>query len=164
MSGDRYRIVRVELDERSVLRRSPEVEQERAVAIADLLDANHFAPVGHGGGPYQLTLSIEEGRLVLDIAHEDGSPVDRLQLPLLPFRRIVRDYFTVCETYYDAIKHAGPSRIEAIDMGRRAVHNEGSTQLQQRIAERVEIDFDTARRLFTLVCVLHLRPTRGEEL
>ena len=164
MSDDRFRIVRVDLDERTVLRRSPEVEQERAVAIADLLDANRFVPVGHAGGPYRLTLSVEEGRLVLDIALADGGAVDRLQLPLLPFRRIVRDYFTVCETYYDAIKHAGPSRIEAIDMGRRAVHNDGSTQLQQRLAERVEIDFDTARRLFTLVCVLHLRPTRGEEL
>ena len=162
MTGGEFRLTKIDLDERSVLRRSPDVEHERAVAIVDLLDGNHFAPAGHPGGPYHLTLSIADNRLVLDIAHENGAVVDRLQLPLLPFRKIVRDYFTVCESYYEAIKKSGPSRIEALDMGRRALHNEGSTQLQSRLAERVEIDFDTARRLFTLICVLHIRPSRGE--
>ncbi len=164
MTEGPFRLVKIDLDERSVLRRSPDIEHERAVAIVDLLDGNHFAPAGHAGGPYHLTLSIAETRLVLDIAHENGAAVDRLQLPLLPFRKIVRDYFTVCESYYEAIKNAGPSRIEALDMGRRALHNEGSTQLQTRLAEKLEIDFDTARRLFTLICVLHIRPARGEGL
>ncbi|MFO0295652.1 MAG: UPF0262 family protein [Rhodospirillales bacterium] len=163
MSGDRDRILRIELDERTVLRRSPEVEHERAVAIADLLDANRFAPVGHSGGPYALTLSVEEGRLAFDIAPREGPPPPRLLLPLLPFRRVVRDYFVVCESYYDAIKHAGPGRIEAIDMARRALHDEGAEMLRARLADRVEVDGGTARRLFTLVCVLHMRPTRGEE-
>lgn len=162
MTERAFRLVKIELDEHSVVRRSADVEHERAVAIVDLLDGNHFAPAGHPGGPYHLTLSIADNRLVLDIAHEDGAAVDRLQLPLLPFRKIVRDYFTVCESYYEAIKTAGPGRIEALDMGRRAVHNEGSEQLRSRLAERIEIDFDTARRLFTLICVLHIRPSRGE--
>jgi uncharacterized protein (UPF0262 family) len=163
MSGERDRILRIELDERTVLRRSPEVEHERAVAIADLLDANRFAPVGHRGGPYALTLSVEEGRLAFDIAPQEGPPPPRLLLPLLPFRRVVRDYFVVCESYYDAIKHAGPGRIEAIDMARRALHDEGAEMLRARLSDRVEVDGGTARRLFTLVCVLHMRPTRGEE-
>ncbi|MBL8571811.1 MAG: UPF0262 family protein [Phreatobacter sp.] len=162
MTDGDFRIVHIELDERTVVRRSPDIEQERAVAIVDLLDDNRFVPVGDRGGPYKLLLSIADNRLVLDIARADGSEVDRLQLPLLPFRRIVRDYFMVCETYYDAIKHASPSRIEAIDMGRRALHNEGSNALQARLADRVEVDFETARRLFTLICVLHIRPTRGD--
>jgi uncharacterized protein (UPF0262 family) len=163
MAGDRDRILRIDLDERTVLRRSPEVEHERAVAIADLLDANRFAPIGTDGGPYALTLSIEDNRLAIDIAPQQGPAPARLLLHLLPFRRIVRDYFAVCESYYEAIKHAGPSRIEAIDMGRRALHDEGAHMLRERLADRVDVDAGTARRLFTLVCVLHMRPTRGEE-
>lgn len=162
MDGDPFRVARIELDERSFLRRSPDVEHERAVAIADLLDANRFVPAGHPGGPYALRLSIEENRLAIDVALAAGGEVDRLVLPLLPFRRIVRDYFAVCETYYEAIKHAGPGRIEAIDMGRRALHDEGAAMLRARLADRVEVDGQTARRLFTLVCVLHMRPSRGE--
>jgi uncharacterized protein (UPF0262 family) len=162
MEGDAFRVARIELDERSFLRRSPDVEHERAVAIADLLDANSFAPANHPGGPYALRLSIEENRLAIDVALAAGGDVDRLVLPLLPFRRIVRDYFAVCETYYEAIKHAGPGRIEAIDMGRRALHDEGAAMLRARLADRVEVDGQTARRLFTLVCVLHMRPSRGE--
>lgn len=162
MTDRAFRIVHIELDERTVIRRSPDIEQERAVAIVDLLDGNHFVPTGDAGGPYKLVLSISDNRLVLDIAREDGTAVDRLQVPLLPFRKIVRDYFTVCESYYEAIKHASPSRIEALDMGRRALHNEGSSALQARLSDRVAVDFETARRLFTLICVLHLRPTRGE--
>jgi uncharacterized protein (UPF0262 family) len=162
MEGDAFRVARIELDERSFLRRSPDVEHERAVAIADLLDANSFAPANHPGGPYALRLSIEENRLAIDVALAAGGDVDRLVLPLLPFRRVVRDYFAVCETYYEAIKHAGPGRIEAIDMGRRALHDEGAAMLRARLADRVEVDGQTARRLFTLVCVLHMRPSRGE--
>ena len=162
MEGDAFRVARIELDERSFLRRSPDVEHERAVAIADLLDANSFAPANHPGGPYALRLSIEENRLAIDVALAAGGDVDRLVLPLLPFRRIVRDYFAVCETYYEAIKHAGPGRIEAIDMGRRALHDEGAAMLRARLAGRVDVDGPTARRLFTLVCVLHMRPSRGE--
>jgi uncharacterized protein (UPF0262 family) len=154
----RKRIVQLTLDERSVLRRNPDVEHERAVAIFDLIEANHFAPRDHDGGPYDVALGIEDNRLVLSVSADGGTvPVDRIQLPLTGFRSIVRDYFMICESYYEAIKHASPSRIEAIDMGRRAVHNEGAELLRQRLAERVHVDFDTARRLFTLVCVLHLR-------
>ena len=163
MAGDPHRIARIDLDERTVLRRSPEIEHERLVAIADLLDENSFAPVGHADGPYDLTLSVEDNRLAIEIRSAAGAALERLLLPLLPFRRIVRDYYTVCESYYDAIKHAGPSRIEAIDMGRRALHDEGAAMLRARLADRVVVDSGTARRLFTLVCVLQMRPTRGEE-
>lgn len=151
------RIVSLNLDERSVLRRNPDVEHERAVAIFDLLEENSFSPVGHDGGPYSLTLAIEDNRLAFDIRDEAETPLDRVLLPLTGFRSVVRDYFMICESYYDAIKHASPSRLEAIDMGRRGVHNEGAELLRQRLAERVIVDLGTARRLFTLVCVLHLR-------
>jgi len=151
------RIVNLNLDERSVLRRNPDVEHERAVAIFDLLEENSFAPVGHDGGPYSLTLAIEDNRLAFDIRDENEAPLDRVLLPLTGFRSVVRDYFMICESYYDAIKHASPSRLEAIDMGRRGVHNEGAELLRQRLVEKVIVDMGTARRLFTLVCVLHLR-------
>jgi len=153
----RSRIARIELDERSVGRRGADVEHERAVAIVDLIESNSFAPVGDEGGPYNLRLGVEEGRLAFDISREDGAAVARVLLPLAAFRATIRDYFTICESYYDAIKHATPQRIETLDMGRRAVHDEGSTLLQERLAERVAIDHDTARRLFTLICVLHVR-------
>jgi len=151
------RIVRVTLDERTVVRRSPEVEHERAVAIFDLLEENVFAPVGHACGPYSLHLGIEENRLVIDIRTEAEEPLGRVALALSAFRRVVKDYFTVCESYYAAIKRASPAQIEAIDMGRRSLHNEGAELLRDRLADKVEIDLDTARRLFTLVCVLHIR-------
>lgn len=151
------RIVNLSLDERTVLRRNPDVEHERAVAIFDLLEENSFAPVDHDGGPYSLTLAIEDNRLAFDIRDETETALDRVLLPLTGFRSVVRDYFMICESYYDAIKHASPSRLEAIDMGRRGVHNEGAEILRQRLAEKVVVDLGTARRLFTLVCVLHLR-------
>lgn len=151
------RIVRVTLDERTVVRRSPEVEHERAVAIFDLLEENFFAPADHAGGPYSLHLGIEENRLVIDIRTEAEEPLGRVALALSGFRRVVKDYFTVCESYYAAIKRASPAQIEAIDMGRRSLHNEGAELLRDRLADKVEIDLDTARRLFTLVCVLHIR-------
>jgi uncharacterized protein (UPF0262 family) len=151
------RLIRVTLDDSTVIRRSPEVEHERAVAIYDLLEENSFRPLGDFCGPYHLRLSIAETRLQLDILDEADRPLDSVTLPLLPFRRVIRDYFAVCETYYEAIKTASPARIEAIDMGRRGLHNEGSELLIERLDGKIEIDFDTARRLFTLICVLHIR-------
>ncbi|MGF1609323.1 MAG: UPF0262 family protein [Kiloniellales bacterium] len=155
--ADKQRIVSIMLNERSVVRRNPDVDHERAVAIYDLLEENHFAPVGDYQGPYSLHLSIEENRLLFDIRSEDDGPLGKVIMPLSPFRRIVKDYFTVCESYFEAIKTASPSRIEAIDMGRRGLHNEGSSLLKERLDGKIAIDFDTARRLFTLICVLHIR-------
>jgi len=151
------RIARLDLDERTVLRRNPDVEHERSVAIFDLLEENRFSPVGHEGGPYHLRLGIADNSLVFDIRDVADQPVDRVTLSLASFRGIVKDYFMVCESYYAAIRQATPSQIEAIDMGRRGLHNEGSELLRERLSEKVEIDFDTARRLFTLICVLHIR-------
>jgi uncharacterized protein (UPF0262 family) len=140
-----------------VVRRSPEIEHERAVAIYDLIEENCFAPVGDECGPYSLFLAIEENRLVFDIRREDEAPVGKVMLALGPFRRVVKDYFTVCESYYAAIRNASPSQIEAIDMGRRGLHNEGADLLRERLVGKIETDSNTARRLFTLICVLHLR-------
>lgn len=151
------RIAKVTLDERTVVRRSPEVEHERAVAIFDLIEENHFAPIGDHGGPYSLHLGIEENRLVLDIRTEGDDPLGKVILALSPFRRVVKDYFTVCESYYHAIKRASPSQIEAIDMGRRGLHDEGAALLRERLAGKIDLDSNTARRLFTLICVLHIR-------
>jgi uncharacterized protein (UPF0262 family) len=151
------RIVQIHLDERSILKWSADVEHERRVAIFDLLDENHFAPVGDYGGPYVLRLSIEESRLVIGINDAEDKPLTRIVMPTTPFRRIVKDYFTICDSYYRAIRNATPSQIEAIDMGRRALHDEGATILRERLAGRVEVDVNTARRLFTLLCLLHIR-------
>tara|TARA_R110002110_G_scaffold30881_4_gene109244 strand:+ start:1454 stop:1984 length:531 start_codon:yes stop_codon:yes gene_type:complete len=155
--GATCRIVDLVLDERTVMRRSPDVEHERKVAIFDLLEENSFAPVGSDGGPYVLHLSIEENRLVFDIRLESGDLHGKMLLSLTPFRRIIKDYFMICESYYDAIKTAAPAQIEAIDMGRRGLHNEGSELLKERLAGKIGMDFDTARRLFTLICVLHIK-------
>ena len=151
------RIASVSLDERTVVRRSPEIEHERAVAIFDLIEENSFAPAGADDGPYNLHLSIEESRLILDIRSEVDLPIGKVMLALGPFRRVVKDYFTVCESYYAAIKTASPSQIEAIDMGRRSLHDEGAALLRERLTGKVDIDGNTARRLFTLICVLHIR-------
>lgn len=152
------RISVLNLDEKTVVRRSPEVEHERAVAIFDILEDNSFAPIGHDGGPYDLHLSIEDRqRLVLDIRHEDGGQVAKVTLSLTPFRRLVKDYFQICESYFDAIKRLSPSQIETIDMARRGLHNEGSEMLSERLGDKIEMDGPTARRLFTLICVLHIR-------
>jgi len=156
--SDAQRIVNITLDERSVVRRNADIQHERAVAIFDLLEENHFAPASGAEGPFHLKLSIEENRLVLDVCDEKGERhLEKLQLPLAPFRRLVKDYFLVCESYYNAIKRASPSQIEAIDMGRRGLHNEGAELLRERLADKVVLDANTARRLFTLVCVLHIR-------
>src|SRR6185437_185612 len=149
------RLVKVTLDEDSIGRSSPDIEHERAIAIYDLIEENSFAPVGHDGGPYALHLSMKDNRLVFDIRLADGEPVMAHLLSLSPFKRIVKDYFMICDSYYAAIRTATPDRIEAIDMGRRGVHDEGSRVLQERIKRKIKVDFDTARRLFTLICVLH---------
>ena len=160
MSDERKRLIRVTLDENSLVRRSPEVEHERAVAIYDLLEENSFAMVGHDGGPYAMHIGIQENRLHFDVRDEDDAPLERVVLPLSTFRNVIRDYFRVCEAYYEAIKTATPSRFEAIDMGRRSLHNEGAELLRARLARRITFDQDTERRLFTLICVLHVRDWR----
>jgi uncharacterized protein (UPF0262 family) len=148
-------LVKVSLDDTTMGAASRDIEHERAVAIYDLLEDNSFAPVGHDGGPYCLVLQVVENRLVFAIRTESGEPVIAHHLSLSPFRRLVKDYFLVCESYYQAIRAATPSHIEAIDMGRRALHNEGSELLRERLKDKVALDFDTARRLFTLLTVLH---------
>ena len=145
----------VNLDESSIGRASPDVEHERAVAIYDLLEDNAFRPNDHDGGPYALNLRIDGNRLVFDIRLADGTPVIAHLLSLAPFSRIVKDYFVICDSYYAAIRGSTPDRIEALDMARRSLHDEGSHILMERLKRKVEIDFDTARRLFTLVTVLH---------
>ncbi|MFQ3595421.1 MAG: UPF0262 family protein [Sphingomonadaceae bacterium] len=153
-----HRIIAIELDERTVIWRNADVEQERRVAIFDLLEGNCFRPEGIGhDGPYRLRLRVEEGRLAMDLADESGQSLGTIQLGLAPFRRTVREYFAICDSYYKAIRQASPSAIETIDMARRAIHNEAATLLIERLDGKAEVDFDTARRLFTLICVLHIR-------
>ena len=151
------RITEITLDERTVLLRSPDIEHERKVAIYDLLQQNRFALAGKASGPFRVRLGIEAGQLMIDVADDSGSPLQRIPLALAPFRRIIKDYFVICESYYDAIKTDSPSKIEAIDMGRRGLHDEAAEMLQERLAPFAELDRDTARRLFTLICVLHVR-------
>lgn len=151
----KQRLVGVTLDEASIGRSNPDVEHERAIAIYDLLEQNMFAPVEQADGPYTLHLSINDNRLVFDIRREDGAPVVAHLFSLSPLRRIVKDYYMICDSYYQAIRTATPDKIEAIDMGRRGIHNEGSRILMERLKDKVTLDMDTARRLFTLICVLH---------
>lgn len=154
------RICHIEIDEKGLVRPTPEIEQERRVAIFDLLEENRFAlPMRDGRavpeGPYRLGLAIREGRLVFEVATEDEVKVGEFHLSLGPFRQVVKDYFQICESYFDAVKRLPPSQIEAIDMARRGIHNEGARVLQERLDGKAEVDLDTARRLFTLICVLH---------
>ena len=149
------RLVAVTIDEASIGRSSADIEHERAVAIYDLIEENTFCPVGIDSGPFALHISLAEGKLVLDVKHEDGRQVVTHILSLTPFRRIVKDYYMICESYYQAIRNATPSQIEAIDMGRRGLHDEGSRVLVERLEGKISIDFDTARRLFTLISALH---------
>ncbi|CDZ45393.1 MULTISPECIES: UPF0262 family protein [Neorhizobium] len=153
--GD-FRLYDVVLDD-SIGRSTPDVEHERAVAIFDLVEENSFEPLGHAGGPYRLKLSLVDAKLMLGITTDKDEQVATHILSLTPFRRIIKDYFMICESYYEAIRSSTPSRIEAIDMGRRGVHNEGSQTLMDRLDGKIRVDFDTARRLFTLVCVLYWR-------
>lgn len=150
------RLIEVTLDEGSIGRNNAEVEHEREVAIFDLLEKNSFALDGHDG-PYTLHLSLADNRLVFNVGDSGRSPIQQVTLALSPFRRLVKDYFLVCESYYAAIKTQPASKIEAIDMGRRGLHNEGSEILRDRLAGKVEMDFGTARRLFTLICALHMK-------
>jgi uncharacterized protein (UPF0262 family) len=154
-AGVKRRLVGVVLDEASIGRSNPDVEHERQVAIYDLIEQNLFAPDGAEGGPLTLHIGITGNRLMFDIRREDGTPVVAHLLSLTPFRRIVKDYFMICDSYYQAIRTATPDKIEAIDMGRRGIHDEGSSTLQERLKGKVRVDFETARRLFTLICVLH---------
>ena len=151
------RIAQITLDENTVIRRSPDIEHERRIAIYDLLEANSFQPVGEFEGPYNVLMGMEENRLELNIRNSDDVPLTRVLVPLMPFRRIIKDYFTICESYFQAIKTAQPSKIEAIDMGRRGLHNDGSDLLRERLEGKIVVDNETARRLFTLICILQIR-------
>jgi uncharacterized protein (UPF0262 family) len=155
--GDSGRIAEISLDEHSVVRRNAEIEHERGAAIADLLKGNRFAPLSGRTGPFRLNLAIAENRLHLDIVSLADGSRETTVLPLAPFRGIIKDYFMVCESYYAAIRRPGLAQIEALDVGRRSLHDEGSALLRERLADRIAIDHETARRLFTLICVLHLR-------
>lgn len=154
---NKSRLISVTLDDEMLASRSPEVEHERAVAVFDLMEENSFALTDGRKGPYRLHIGNRENRLVFDIRDADDNLLLGMQLSLSPFRSIIRDYFTICDSYYEAIKSASPSRIEAIDMGRRGLHNEGATLLRERLSRRVTVDIDTARRLFTLICALYAR-------
>ena len=149
----RHRLRTVEIDEASLAASSRVVEHERKVAIFDLLESNYFQPEGAACGPYDLAIALVDNRLALDVAGPDYQR--RLLLSLTPLRSVIRDYFLLYDSYHKAIQGSSPGQIEAIDMGRRGLHNEGSTQLQERLAGKVTVDFDTARRLFTLICALH---------
>jgi uncharacterized protein (UPF0262 family) len=157
VAEDAFRLSAITLDERSIVRRTREIEQERDIAIYDILEANRFKPEGSHGGPYKLVLSVEDNRLVFDIQLEDDSHHGKVMLSLTPLRRVIKDYFLICESYYKAIRTAPPSQIEALDMGRRGLHNEGSDLLIERLKGKIAVDHDTARRLFTLICVLHMK-------
>ncbi len=156
------RIVRIELDERSLARATADIEHERKVAIYDLIEENYFEPIGGGEGPFELHLSLVETRLVFDVRRHDpakqgGEPIGQVHMSMSPFRKIVKDYFMLCESYYDAIRTAAPAQIETVDMARRAMHNEGSEILRERLTEKINLDLNTARRLFTLICSFHMR-------
>jgi uncharacterized protein (UPF0262 family) len=157
VSDDGCRLVAVDLDQKSIVRWSPEVEHERNVAIFDLLEANRFRLIDGFPGPYRMVLSLRETNLIMDLRQEGGEVSTEVVLAVRPFRPVIKDYFLICDSYFQAIKGATPSRIEAIDMARRGLHNEGSDLLREALQGRVEVDHDTARRLFTLVCVLHIR-------
>ena len=150
------RIIDVQLDDRTIIWRNADVEQERRIAIFDLLEGNHFAPTGHEG-PFRITIRIEDNRLAIDLKDERGSALDTVRLGLARFRRLIRDYFAICDSYYKAIRSDAPHRIETVDMARRAVHNEAAELLRECLQGKIETDFDTARRLFTLICVLHIK-------
>jgi len=151
------RLIAVDLDSSIGPGPSPEAEHERRVAIYDLVEENSFTLAAHPHGPYRLQLSTADGRLIFDVFNEREERLSLIGLSMSPFRRIVKDYFLICESYYEAIKTATPSQIETIDMARRGLHNEGSELLRERLTGKIDVDFDTARRLFTLVCVLHWR-------
>jgi len=155
------RISHIELDQRTIIWRNADIEQERRIAIFDLLEGNHFSPQrDHGDdykGPWRVTLRVVDGRLIFDISREDQTHFESVILGLGRFQRQIREYFAICDSYYKAIRAATPSQIETIDMARRGIHNDAAETLTERLAGKIDIDFDTARRLFTLICVLHIR-------
>jgi len=155
------RIIDVQLDERTIIWRNADIEQERRIAIFDLLEGNEFEPArdypGAYAGPYKLTLRVEEGRLALDIAAENGALLETIIIGLTRFRRPIREYFAICDSYFQAIRQATPQQIETIDMARRGIHNDAAELLKERLDGKITVDFDTARRLFTLICVLHIK-------
>ncbi|MCB1514313.1 MAG: UPF0262 family protein [Hyphomicrobiaceae bacterium] len=151
----RMRLYAIDIDEKSIARNNSNIEHEREVAIFDLLDGNSFAVTGREDGPYRLRLSIVDQKLAFAVGTESEEVVVTHFLSLTPFKRIIKDYFMVCDSYYEAIRTAPPSKIQAIDMGRRGLHDEGSRTLQERLQGKIDVDFDTARRLFTLICALH---------
>ena len=155
MAGD-PRIIDVALDERTIIRRNPDVEQEKRIAIFDLLEGNVFRPAGHDG-PFRILLRVEDNRLAIDLKDSGDRPLETLRLGLARFRRLIRDYFAICESYFRAVRSDSPRGLEAIDMARRSLHNEGAELLRECLEGKVELDFDTARRLFTLICVLHIK-------
>ena len=158
MSGeDGARIVEIRLDGASIIRWSREVEHERQVAIFDLMERNSFQLVNGFAGPYRVLLSLREANLIFAVSDDSGAHQAEVTLSMRPFRRIIKDYFLICDSYFQAIKSASPSRIEAIDMGRRGLHNEGADKLADALANKIMVDAETARRLFTLLCVLHIR-------
>ena len=151
------RIIGIELDERTIIRRNADVEQERSIAMHDLLHLNHFSPEGLTG-PYRILLRVEDNRLAIDIKDSDGRPLDTVRLGLARFRRPIRDYFAICDSYFKAVRSASmAAHIEPIDMARRSIHNDASELLLECLKGKIELDFDTARRLFTLICVLHIK-------
>jgi uncharacterized protein (UPF0262 family) len=150
------RIIDIELDEGTIIRRSAEIEQERRVAIFDLLEGNFFKPAGHEG-PFRIRLRVEDDRLAIDLKDGEDLPLATIRLGLARFRRPIRDYFAICESYFKAVRSESPRGIEPIDMARRGLHNEAAELLQECLDGKIEMDFDTARRLFTLICVLHIR-------
>ncbi|HWA22356.1 MAG TPA: UPF0262 family protein [Caulobacterales bacterium] len=157
MAGETNRLIAIDLDEASLGAASADADHERRIAIFDLLESNVFEVEGEDAGPYALKLLVIDQRLIFEVSGKDGGAPKSVVLSLTPFRRVIKDYFLVCNSYYDAIRNATPTQIEAIDMGRRSLHNEGSRLLEERLAGRLKMDFDTARRLFTLICALHVR-------
>ncbi len=151
------RIVRIDLDERSLAPATADIEYERKIAIYDLLEENLFSPIGAGDGPFELSLSIVERRLVVAVSREGGEAIGSIHLSLMPLRKVIKDYFLLCESYHEAIRNAAPAQIETVDMARRAMHNEGSEILQERLKDKISLDQNTARRLFTLICSFHMR-------
>ncbi|MGJ0237323.1 UPF0262 family protein [uncultured Novosphingobium sp.] len=155
------RISHIELDDATILWRNSDIEQERQVAMFDLIEDNTFKPIrsfeaGHHG-PYRLRLSVRDGRLVMEVSGAAGEELESLILGMARFRRPIRDYFGICESYYQAIRKATPLEIETIDMARRGIHNQAAELLLERLEGKIDTDFPTARRLFTLICVLHIR-------
>ena len=159
--GD-HRIIGIALDERTIVSRNADIEQERRVALQDLLEENSFHPCRPTpdayDGPYRVGLRVEDGRLGIEIAREDGAAIETLVLGMMRFRRAIREYFAICDSYYQAVRQQTPQQIETIDMARRGLHNDAAQMLIDRLAGKIDVDFDTARRLFTLICSLHIRP------